>query len=167
VTIPGTAAPSLTLWRHGGIRRHPARRCASYGRPLAASSSQHTGGERTEDSYAATLEAAPGGYMARHDVPPAARFTRTAIYSTALRAIPSHVARTVRHACKSPSPWPIKGGASSLAAGGRQTTLTHALSTFTTILVLASIKPSGTLRTCFLSRLACSSPVQAPRCNVI
>jgi hypothetical protein len=51
------------------------------------------------------------GHRARHDAPSEARFARTAVYSTALCAIPSHVAKTVRHACKLPPPWPIKGGA--------------------------------------------------------
>jgi hypothetical protein len=51
------------------------------------------------------------GHRARHDAPPEARFARTAVYSTALYAIPSHIARTVWHACKLPPPWPIKGGA--------------------------------------------------------
>jgi hypothetical protein len=53
----------------------------------------------------------PEGYRARHDVLLEARFARTAVYSTTLHATPSHVARTVWHACKLPPPWPIKGGA--------------------------------------------------------
>jgi hypothetical protein len=50
------------------------------------------------------------GHRARRDAPPEARFARTAVYSVALYAMPLHVARTVRHACKLPPPWPIKGG---------------------------------------------------------
>jgi hypothetical protein len=50
------------------------------------------------------------GYTARHDVPPEARFPRTAVYSMTLYAIPPHVAKTVRLDCKLPPPWPIKGG---------------------------------------------------------
>jgi hypothetical protein len=84
-----------------------------------------------------------GGYRARHDAPPEARFARMVIHSIALSAMPSHVARTVWHACKLPPPWPIKGGQSPCCEGG-QTTLTHMLSAFTTILALASIKTSGT-----------------------
>jgi hypothetical protein len=45
--------------------------------------------------------------------------------------------------------------------------LTHTLSAFTTILALASIKTSGTWRPGLLSLLACSSPLQASRCNTI
>jgi hypothetical protein len=51
------------------------------------------------------------GHRARHDVPPEARFARTAVYSTTLCTMPPHVDNTVRHACKLPPPWPIKGGA--------------------------------------------------------
>jgi hypothetical protein len=41
-------------------------------------------------------------YRARHDAPLEARFARTAIYSTALFAMPSHVCKTVWHTCKLP-----------------------------------------------------------------
>jgi hypothetical protein len=51
------------------------------------------------------------GQRARHDAPLKARFARTAVHSVALSAMPSHVARTMRHACKLPPPWLIKGGA--------------------------------------------------------
>jgi hypothetical protein len=49
-------------------------------------------------------------HRTRHDAPPEARFARTTVYSMALYAMPPHVARTVRHACKLLPPWPIKGG---------------------------------------------------------
>jgi hypothetical protein len=83
------------------------------------------------------------GHRACHDAPPEARFARTVVHPVALSVMPSHVARTVRHACKLPPPWPIKGG-QPLASRGRQIALTHTLSAFTTILALASIrKPLG------------------------
>jgi hypothetical protein len=107
------------------------------------------------------------GYRARHDVPPEARFTRTAVYSTELYAIPSHVARIVQHTCKLPPPWPIKGGAVPRPQGGRQGARTRTLPPFTTILALASISTSGTWRPGLLSHFACSPPLQAPRCNAI
>jgi hypothetical protein len=44
---------------------------------------------------------------------------------------------------------------------------TRTLSAFTPILALASISTSGTWRTSLLSRLACSTPLQALRCNAI
>jgi hypothetical protein len=51
-----------------------------------------------------------GVHRMRHDTPPEARFARTAIYSTTLYSMPLHVGEIVRHACKLPPPWPIKGG---------------------------------------------------------
>jgi hypothetical protein len=47
----------------------------------------------------------------RHDVPPEARFARTAVYSVALYTMLLHVGKIVWYACKLPSPWPIKGEA--------------------------------------------------------
>jgi hypothetical protein len=79
------------------------------------------------------------GHRARRDAPPEARFARTAVYSVPLSAMPSHVARPVRHACKLPPPWPIKGG-DPLVAGGAEIAHTHMLSTLITILTLVSIK---------------------------
>jgi hypothetical protein len=58
--IPSTAAPSPTLWERGATRRRHARRCAPYDIPSNAPSSQHTGDDLMEDSYTATLKAAPG-----------------------------------------------------------------------------------------------------------
>jgi hypothetical protein len=107
------------------------------------------------------------GHRARRDAPPEARFARTAVHSVALSAMPSHVARTVRHACKLPLPWPVKGGAVPWPRGGRQIALTRTLSAFTTILALASIKNLWDLEAGLLSHLACSPPLQALRCNTI
>jgi hypothetical protein len=58
------------------------------------------------------------GYSARHDAPPKAGIARTAVYSTALYAIPPNVDKIVRHACKLPPPWPIKGEAVPQLQGG-------------------------------------------------
>jgi hypothetical protein len=107
------------------------------------------------------------GYRTRHDVPPEARFTRTAVYSTTLHTMPSRVARIVRRACKLPPPWSIKGGSVPWPQGVQRTTLTRTLSAFTTILALSLNQTSGTWRLHLLSRLACSAPLQAPRCNAI
>jgi hypothetical protein len=57
--IPGTTAPSSTLWKRAATEHCHACCCAPYGLSSAAPSSQHAGDDRTEDSYAATLEAAP------------------------------------------------------------------------------------------------------------
>jgi hypothetical protein len=83
------------------------------------------------------------GHRARHDAPPEARFARTAVYSTALYAIPSHIARTVRHACKLPPPWHIKGGAVPWPQGDDRQ---HSHARFLPLpryWHLASIKPQG------------------------
>jgi hypothetical protein len=108
------------------------------------------------------------GHRSSHDAPPEAGFARTAVHSVALYAMPLHVARTVRHACKLPPPWPIKEGAVPWPQVGRgHIAFTHTLSAFSTVLALASIKTSGTWRSGFLSRLACSPPLQALRRNAI
>jgi hypothetical protein len=106
-------------------------------------------------------------YRARHDVPPEARFARTAIYSTALYAMPPHVDKTVRHACKLPLPWPIKEGQSP-GRRGRRIALTRTLSAFTAILALASIKgPLGPGGPAFSPTSLVPPPLQALRCNAI
>jgi hypothetical protein len=78
----------------------------------------------------------------------------------------------VRYACKSPSPWPIKGRAIPQPQGTQDNTrrravITRTLSAFATILALASINTFGTWRPGLLSRHACSPPLRAPRCNAI
>jgi hypothetical protein len=66
----------------------------------------------------------------------------------------------VRHACKSLSPGPIKGRAiPQLHGTRRQITITYTLSTFATILALASINTSRTWRPGLLSHHACSPPI--------
>jgi hypothetical protein len=50
-------------------------------------------------------------HRTRHDAPPEARFARMVVYSTTLYTMPLHVDEIVRHACKLPPPWLIKGGA--------------------------------------------------------
>jgi hypothetical protein len=82
-------------------------------------------------------------YRAHHDVSPEARFARMAIHSTALHTMPSHVARIVRHTCKLPPPWPIKGGAVPWPQGDDGH---HSLARFPPsprYWHLASIKPLG------------------------
>jgi hypothetical protein len=101
--------PNAVGTREDG-RRH-ARRCASYGLPLTAPSSRPTGGGRTTNLCATTLEAALYGHRTRHGAPAGARFAKIAIYSMALYATPLHIGEIVWHSCKLLSPWPIKGGA--------------------------------------------------------
>jgi hypothetical protein len=56
---PGTVMTSPTLLERTRMGRRHARRCASYGLPLTTPSSRPTGGGRTANLYATTLEAAP------------------------------------------------------------------------------------------------------------
>jgi hypothetical protein len=102
-TIPGTAAPSSTLWKPGTTRHRHARCRASYGLPSAAPSSQLTDGDRTRSSHATTLEAAPGRVQDSPRRPSGARFARTTINSATLCAMQPYVAlRTVQYDCKLP-----------------------------------------------------------------
>jgi hypothetical protein len=118
VAIPAITTPSRALHRH-------PRRCGSARRrdiatPTAVPRTTSPQRHPRISMRAATERASPtpplskpllDGYRARHDVPPEARFARTAVYSTAMYAMPPHIDKTVRHACKLPPPWPIKGGA--------------------------------------------------------
>jgi hypothetical protein len=174
ITISAVPTPSRALHHHllhfGGIGRQDAATLAAV-RPAASRQPHPRANVRTTTKQKAPTpppsKSFPDGYRARHDVPPEARIARTAVYSTALYAIPPHVDKTVRHDCKPPPPWPIKGGAVPQPQGGRHGALTRTLSAFTTILALASISTSRTWRPGLLSCLACSPPLQAPRCNAI
>jgi ribonuclease HI len=69
-------------------------------------SSRPTGGGRTANLYATTLEAAP---VRAHDSPRhpnRSEIRQTAIYSMALYAMPLHVGEIVWHTCKLLPPWP-------------------------------------------------------------
>jgi hypothetical protein len=97
------------------LQRHP-RRCGNTQRqdiatttavPCMASRQRHPRVSTRASTERATPTPPPSkplldGYRARHDVPPEARFARTTVYSTALYAMPLHVDKTVRHACKLP-----------------------------------------------------------------
>jgi hypothetical protein len=85
-------------------------RYAPYGLPLAAPSSQCTDDDSMETPTPPPSKPLLGGHRARHDAPTEARFARTAVHSVVLCTIPPHVARTVRHTCKLPPLWHIKGG---------------------------------------------------------
>jgi hypothetical protein len=116
--IPATTTPSRAL-------QHQPRRCGSKGRqdaatPAAVRLPAFRQPDPRDDARMTTREEVPtpppsmsllDGYRARRDAPPEAKFARTTVYSAALYAIPPHVGRTVRHACKTVSPWPISGGA--------------------------------------------------------
>jgi hypothetical protein len=76
----------------------------------------------------------------------------------------------VRHACKSLSPWPIKGRRSPpprCRDTGQRITIVHTLSAFPTILALASIIPLGTWGHASSPTSLVAAPLQAPRCEPI
>jgi hypothetical protein len=117
-TIPGTTPPSPTLWGYGTTRCSHASCCAP-----SASHQQHPRVSVRTMTPRKTSTPPPsklllGRHRARHDVPPEARFARTAVHSVVLFAMPLDVARIVRHACNLPSPWSIKGGAVPWPRGG-------------------------------------------------
>jgi hypothetical protein len=62
---------------------------------------------------------------------------------------------------------PSRGGWGVVGGGGRRTTHTYMLTAFTTILASSLNQTSGTWRHCLLFRLACSSPLQAPRSSAM
>jgi hypothetical protein len=108
---PGTAAPSLTLWRRTGTGHRHTRYCASYGLPSTAPSSQHAGGGRTSNLYATTLEAA---HVRAQDSPRRPNRSKIRQDGRQLRGTARHAStrrKIVQHACKLLSPWPIKRGA--------------------------------------------------------
>jgi hypothetical protein len=103
--------PSRALHRHplrcGGTERQDAVMPAAV-RPTASHQLHpRTGIQTTTKREAPTPPPSKpllGGHRTRHDAPSEVRFARTAVYSTALCAIPLHVNRIVRHACKLPPP---------------------------------------------------------------
>jgi hypothetical protein len=115
---PPSPTPSQALHHHllhcGGTGRQYAATPAAV-RPTASRQPHPRANVRTTTTRATPtsppLKPLLDGYRAHHDAPPDARFARTAVYSMAVRTMPLHVDKTVRHTCKLPPPWPIKGGA--------------------------------------------------------
>jgi hypothetical protein len=143
---------------HAGTGRRHARCCTSYGASSTAPSSPLEGAP--VDHYASTLEATP---VQAQDAPQRHNRSKIRQDGRQLHDTVRHTAtrsEIVRHACKSPSPWPIKGRRSPSPQGttGRRTAITYTLFAFPTILALASITALGTWRPRLLSRLACSRP---------
>jgi hypothetical protein len=142
---------------HAGTGRCHTHYCTPYGSPSTAPSSSPE--DTPVNYYASTLEVAPvqiQGAPRRHD------WSRIRQDN---RQLPGTVCHTItrsgiaRHACKSPSPWPIKGGDPPRRGGTEQRiAIAYTLPVFPTILALVSITPFGTWRPRLLSRLACSRP---------
>jgi hypothetical protein len=145
--------------KHAGTGHRHACHCTSYGPLSTAPSSPLAGGDRTVNHYASTLEVAP---VRAQDAPRRRDWSEIRQDGRQLHGTARHIAtrrEIVRHAYKSPSPWPIKGRRSPSRRGiGQQTVNTHTLSAFPTILALASISTPGTWRPRLLSHLACSHP---------
>jgi hypothetical protein len=102
----------------GTTRRHDCH-CAAYGPPIDGTLESTRGDGRTTNHYAATLETAP---LRAQDAP--RRLDRSKIRQDGrqLRGTARHAStrrKTVRHACKLPPPWPIKGGAVPQPQGTR------------------------------------------------
>jgi hypothetical protein len=142
---------------HAGRGRRHTGHCTAYGTLSAAPSSPPA--DAPVNHYASTLEVAP---VRAQDVPRRRDWSKIRQDGCQLHGTVRHAAtriKIVRHACKSPSPWSIKGRRSPRRRGiGKQIAVNLMLSVFPTILALASITSLGTWRPRLLSRLACSHP---------
>jgi hypothetical protein len=115
---PGIVTTSQTLLKHTGTGRRHARHCTTYGLPLTPPSNRPAGGGRTANLYTNTLEVAP---VQARDSPRHPNRSKICQDGRQLRGTARHAftrKRIVRHSCKLPSPWPIKGGAIPQPQGG-------------------------------------------------
>jgi hypothetical protein len=118
-TTPGTASTSPTLLGRTGAGRRHACHCPSYGPPWTAPSSRPANNGRTANLYTTTLEAA---LVRAQDAPRCPDWNKIRQDGRQLRDTARHAStrrRIVRHACKSLSPWPIKGRAIPQLQRGR------------------------------------------------
>jgi hypothetical protein len=142
---------------HAGTGRRHACYCTSYG-PLSTAPSSLPE-DAPVNHHASTLEVAP---VQAQDTPRRCDWSKIRQDGRQLHGTVCHTAthsEIVRHACKSLSPWPIKGRRSPPPRGiGQRVAVNLTLSVFPTILALASITYLGTWRPRLLSRLACSHP---------
>jgi hypothetical protein len=115
---PPSPTPSRPLCHHpgrcGSMRRRDAATPATV--PRTASRQQHPrvltrAVAEQETSTPPPSKPLLDAHRTRHDASLEVRSARTTVYSVALYVMPSHVARTVWHACKLLPPWPIKGEA--------------------------------------------------------
>jgi hypothetical protein len=119
-----TVTTSLMMLECTGTRRRHDRHCATYGAPVAPSN-RHTGGGRTTNHYATTLEAAP---VRAQDAPRYLDWSRIRKDGRQLRGTARHASagrKIVQHACKLLPPWPIKGGAVPIRRGHGTTDNDH------------------------------------------
>jgi hypothetical protein len=111
--IPAPAAPPAHCYNyssaieHAGTGRRHACYCTSYGSSSTAPSSPP--GDAPVNHHASTLEVAP---VQTQDTPRRRDWSNIRQDSRQLHGTVRHTttrSEIVRHACKSPSPWPIKG----------------------------------------------------------
>jgi hypothetical protein len=143
---------------HAGTGRRHACYCTSYGSLSTAPSSPPE--DAPVNRHASTLEVTP---VQAQDTPRRRDWSKIRQDGRQLHSTVRHAAtrrEIVRHAYKSPSPWPIKGRRSPprRRAIGQRVAVNLTLSVFPTILALASITSLETWRPRLLSRLACSHP---------
>jgi hypothetical protein len=133
--------------------------CTSYGSLSTTPSSLPE--DAPVNRHASTLEVAP---VQAQDTPRRCDRSKICQDGHQLHGTVRHAAtrrEIVRHACKSPSPCPIKGRRSPPPRHrgiGQWVAVNLTLSVFPTILALASITSLGTWRPRLLSHLACSHP---------
>jgi hypothetical protein len=99
-TTPGTVTTSPMLLECTGTGRRHDHRCAAYGPPLMAPSNRPTGGSRTTNRYATTLEAAP---VRAQDAPRRLDWNRIRHDGRQLHGTARHAStrrKIVRHTCK-------------------------------------------------------------------
>jgi hypothetical protein len=121
-STPRTSTASPTLLGRTGVGRRHTCHCTSYGPPWMTPSSRSADDGRTANHYNTTLEAAPvraQDASRRHDWNKIRQDGRQ-LHGTARHA--STRKRIVWHACKSLSPWPIKGRAIPNRRGRHATT---------------------------------------------
>jgi hypothetical protein len=142
---------------HAETGRRHASHCTAYGILSAAPSSPPE--DALVNHYASTLEVAP---VRAQDAPRRRDWSKIRQDGHHLHGTVRHVAtrsKIVRHACKSPSPWSIKGRRPPHRRGHRATDSSQSYALRSpTILALASITVPGTWRPRLLSHLACSHP---------
>jgi hypothetical protein len=122
---------------------------------------------QSTNRYTNTLEAAP---VRIQDAPRRPSGSGIRQDGSQLYGIVRHTAthrKIVWHACKSSSPWPIKGRGDppAVRGTGRRIANTRTLSVFSTILALASIKPLGPGGHASSPATLVATPLRAPRCK--
>jgi hypothetical protein len=105
---PRTAATTLALLERTGVGHRHARRCTPYGSTVNGTLESAHYGSQAANRCTTTLEVAP---VRAQDAPRRLNRSRNRQDGHQLHSAARHTAiyrEIVRHACKLPSPWPIK-----------------------------------------------------------